>query len=114
MADGMRIKWCWSGRVRQEGMMVDGVARLCPKWMRVQSSLTCIATDRVELSQNSSRHVRACPPMTSLRPLEICRSRDGSNDIRDKYIFQMSYAVSGGEGELGELGKEGCSPYFAS
>ena len=85
--------------------MVDGVARLCPKWMRVQSSLTCIATDRVEF---------ACPPMTSLRPLEICRSRDGSTDIRDKYIFQMSYAVSGGEGELGELGKEGCSPYFAN
>lgn len=67
-------------------MIVDGVARLCPKWMSPQSSLTCIATDRVELSQNSSRYVRACPPMTSLRPLEICRSTVGSDDLRDKHI----------------------------
>ena len=88
---------------------MDGVARLCPKWMSPQSSLTCIATDRVEFSQNSSRYVRACPSMTSLRPLESCRSRVGSNDIRDKCILDLSYAVFGGKGELG---KESCSPYF--
>ena len=69
-----------------------------------------IATDRVELSGNSSRHVRGCAFMTSPRPLEKCESQVGSDDIRDKdRVYRMRYAVFG---EKGEPGNESCSPYF--